>query len=91
MTAIYEEASQQLQEIAEQTGGRMYTPKRIGELAGVYAEIAADLRIQYLLAYNPTNRAQDGRWREIRVEVENHPEAVVRTRKGYYSRRETSE
>ena len=91
VTAIYEEASQQLQEIAEQTGGRMYTPKRIGELAGVYAEIAADLRIQYLLAYNPTNRAQDGRWREIRAEVENHPEAVVRTRKGYYSRRETSE
>ncbi len=90
-TAIYEEASEQLREIAEQTGGRMYTPRKISELSGVYSEIADDLRIQYLLAYNSTNRAQDGRWRQIRVDVENHPEAVARTRRGYYSRKETGE
>jgi VWFA-related protein len=89
--AIYEEARDQLQEIAEQTGGRMYSPHKIGELSSVYSEIADDLRIQYLLGYNSTNRAHDGRWREIRVMVETHPEAVVRTRKGYYARREGAE
>jgi VWFA-related protein len=86
--AIYEEASRQLQEIADETGGRMYTPHKASELSGVYSEIADDLRIQYLLAYNSTNRAQDGRWRQIRVDVQTHPEAVVRTRRGYYARRE---
>ena len=86
--AIYEEASRELQEIADETGGRMYTPHKASELSGVYSEIADDLRIQYMLAYNSTNRAQDGRWRQIRVDVQTHPEAIVRTRKGYYSRRE---
>ena len=68
----------------------MYSPRKIGELSGVYSEIADDLRIQYLLAYNSTNQAHDGRWREIRLEVEHHPEAVVRTRKGYYARQGSS-
>lgn len=84
--AIFAEAKEQLQEIADETGGRMYTPRKIGELSGVYSEIADDLRIQYLLAYNSTNTKRDGGWREIRVEVENRPEAVARTRRGYYAR-----
>jgi VWFA-related protein len=89
--AIYEEASKQLQEIADETGGRMYTPHKASELSGVYSEIADDLRIQYLLAYNSTNRAQDGRWRQIRVDVQDRPEAVVRARKGYYARKELTQ
>lgn len=89
--AIYEEANRQLQEIADETGGRMYTPHKASELSGVYSEIADDLRIQYLLAYNSTNRAQDGRWRQIRVDVPDHTEAVVRTRRGYYARRELTQ
>ncbi len=64
----------------------MYSPRRIEELSGIYSEIAGDLRNQYLLGYNPTNVAPDGRWREIRVKIRNHPEAVVRTRKGYFAR-----
>lgn len=27
----------------------------------------------------------DGKWHEIRVQVKSHPEAAVRTRKGYYA------
>ncbi|HYK88716.1 MAG TPA: VWA domain-containing protein [Acidobacteriota bacterium] len=84
--AIYQEARDQLLQIADQTGGRMYSPRKIDELSGVYSQIADDLRIQYQLGYNSTNRAHDGKWREIRVEVENHPDAAVRTRKGYYAR-----
>jgi len=69
----------------------MYSPHKIGELSSVYSEIADDLRIQYQLGYNSANRLQDGRWRAIRVMVENHPEAEVRTRKGYYARKESAE
>jgi len=86
--APYELAMKQLQMIADQTGGRMYSPRKIQELSGIYSEIASDLRIQYQLGYNPTNRARDGLWREIRVKIKNHPEAVVRTRKGYYARKD---
>ncbi len=83
----FELGMKQLLMIAEQTGGRMYSPRRIEELSGVYSEIANDLSIQYLLGYNPSNTARDGRWREIRVKIRNHPEAVVRTRKGYYAQK----
>ncbi len=86
--AVYDEAREQLLTIAEQTGGRMYSPNRIEDLSRVYTEIADDLRIQYQLGYNSTNRASDGKWRAIHVEVPNHPGTVVRTRKGYYARRD---
>ena len=88
--AAYEIAREQLLAIAEQTGGRMYTPRRVEELSRIYSEIADDLRVQYQLGYNSTNRARDGRWMDIRVQVKNHPGAVVRTRKGYYARKEPS-
>ena len=82
----YDTARQQLEEIADQTGGRMYSPRRAQDLSGVYAQVADDLRIQYLLSYASTNPDHDGRWRAIKVEVNDHPDAVVRTRKGYYAR-----
>lgn len=83
--AAYETAREQLASIAEQTGGRMYTPARAEDLAGTYSQIADDLRIQYLLAYASSDPTHDGRWRSIDVEVTGHPDAVVRTRKGYYA------
>ncbi len=84
---VYEIARNQLNDIAEQTGGRMYSPRRIEELSGVYTEIAEDLRVQYQLAYNSNNREEDGGWREIRVDVTGRSDIVVRTRKGYFARK----
>ncbi len=84
--AAYREARLQLQAIADQTGGRMYSPRAIQDLSNVYGEIADDLRVQYWLGYSSTNTSMDGSWREIRVAVKNRRDAVVRTRKGYYAR-----
>jgi Ca-activated chloride channel family protein len=83
--AAYETARDQLETIAEQTGGRMYSPHKATDLSGAYSEVADDLRVQYLLTYASTNQAQDNQWRSISVEIKNHAEAVVRTRKGYYA------
>ncbi len=80
---IYDEARDQLLTIAEQTGGRMYSPSRIEDLSRIYGEIADDLRIQYQLGYNSTNPLRDGKWREIKVQVPSRPNSVVRTRRGY--------
>jgi VWFA-related protein len=84
-SAAYAEARQQMFEIAEQTGGRMYAPRDIYDLDDTYQEIADDLRIQYTLAYNSTNPDNDGSWREIRVRVRDRRDLAVRTRKGYYA------
>ena len=84
VAAAYRMAREQLTMIAEQTGGRYYSPGRAEDLAGAYSEVAEDLRAQYLLSYVSTNTGSGG-WRAIKVQIRNHPGAVVRTRKGYYA------
>ena len=84
-SSILETARQQLLMIAEQTGGRMYLLTSVENLSSAYAEIADDLGACYRIAYNPTRGSRDGKWHQIRVEVKDRPEAVVRTRKGYYA------
>ncbi len=83
--SLYRKAKEQLTLIADQTGGRIYTPTKIAELSGAYSEIADDLRIQYQLGYNSSNRVHDGKWRTIRVELNGRPDAVIRTRPGYFA------
>jgi VWFA-related protein len=83
---MYREAKLRLQEIADQTGGRMYASQAINNLNCVYSEIADGLRIQYWLEYTSPNRNAEGPWREIRVKVKNRPGAVVRTRENHYAR-----
>jgi Ca-activated chloride channel family protein len=85
--AVYRQAREQLKLITDQTGGRMYLPEKIDQLSGAYSQVAGELRIQYQLGYNSTNPVHDGRWRKIRVEVDNNPEAMIRTRRGYYAAR----
>lgn len=58
-----------LNKLASETGGRAFFPQSISELPGIAKEIVRDLRTQYVLAYNPTNKARDGSYRAIRVAV----------------------
>lgn len=58
-----------LRKIAEQTGGRAYFPRSESELRGAFAQIQRDLREQYLVAYSPANKARDGSYRRIQIEV----------------------
>lgn len=58
-----------LQKITEQTGGRAYFPRNESELRNAFAQIQRDLREQYLVAYSPTNKARDGSYRRIQIEV----------------------
>ena len=44
-------------------------------------ELLDELSNQYLLGYQPTNPKRDDTWREIRVQVDGHPN--VRARQGY--------
>jgi VWFA-related protein len=60
-----------LRKIAEQTGGRAYFPHSERELREAFAQIQRDLREQYLIAYSPSNKAQDGTYRRIQIELIN--------------------
>ena len=60
-----------LRKISEQTGGRAYFPHSERELREAFAQIQRDLREQYLIAYSPSNKAQDGTYRRIQIELVN--------------------
>ncbi len=83
----YERAYGQMQKIADQTGGRFYGPNSIYDIQQMFEEIADDLRVQYMLAYNSTNTNNDGAWRKLRVRIRENQDWVPRTRKGYYAPR----
>jgi VWFA-related protein len=86
ITGIYSAARKRLQSLADRTGGRLNEIERLDQLARLYAEVAADLRSLYTVAYQPAGgRARDGKWREIRVEV-TQPQLIARTKPGYYAR-----
>jgi VWFA-related protein len=71
-----------LRKIAEQTGGRAYFPHSERELREAFAQIQRDLREQYLVAYSPSNKARDGSYRRIQIDVVN-PELRKQLRLNY--------
>lgn len=62
-----------LERLAEETGGKAYFPTALGELNGIAADIASELRTQYLVTYYPTNDKKDGTFRNIKVQVSDGP------------------
>jgi Ca-activated chloride channel family protein len=78
-------AERRMQEIAQQTGGAVYSPVDEGELDRAFAQISAELAQQYILSYYPENDAERrGEFRAISLSVKTYPNLQVRTRKGYY-------
>jgi Ca-activated chloride channel homolog len=73
-----------LEQLAGETGGRAFFPYRVDDLGQSFLDIGDELRHQYALAYSPGNRAPDGRFHTIRIQVARK-DLIVRTRKGYYS------
>jgi Ca-activated chloride channel homolog len=81
-------AKELLSRIADDSGGRAYFPKDIGEIPAVAAQIAKDLRTQYVVSYYPSNDKRDGTFRNIQVGVNQvgSRKLIARTRRGYYAR-----
>jgi VWFA-related protein len=82
------QARRVLQTIAEQTGGAAYFPRSLKEVDPIAAEVAADIRTQYSLAYRSTNPPSNGGYRKVHVEAKDKGfgRLDVRTRTGYYPR-----
>jgi VWFA-related protein len=85
-SAIYSAARVRMQALADRTGGRLHEIRRLEDMGRLYAEVAAEMRTLYSLAYQSSNaRARDGKWRSINVEV-TRADAIARSRPGYYAR-----
>ncbi|HKP13455.1 MAG TPA: VWA domain-containing protein [Blastocatellia bacterium] len=81
----YAVARDQLQKLSEVSGGQMFKAEKVGDLSGVYKQVAAAIRTVYSIGYYPTNAERDGTFRRVRVTV-NRGDAAVRTRRGYYAK-----
>ena len=78
-------AERRMIEIANQTGGKVYSPIDEKELDEAFRQISAELSQQYILSYYPENEKEfRGAFREISLSVKAKPNVDVRTRKGYY-------
>lgn len=80
----FDEAYDRMREMADAGGGLFYEVNRLEDLAGAYERVVTDLGTVYSLAYEPVNKARDGKWRAIRIRV-NRTNAVARGKRGYYA------
>jgi Ca-activated chloride channel homolog len=86
LAAIYSSAHARLQVLADRTGGRLSEIQRLEDMGWLYAQVAADLRTLYTIAYSPTNTDRTpGRLRSIRIETSS-PDLITHTKTGYIAR-----
>ena len=83
--AEFDQGRAYLQQLADVTGGTLYVSEGLTNLGDAFQKIAAELSSQYSLAYSPTNKTRDGKFRRIRI-VTNVPNVIVRAKHGYYGR-----
>lgn len=83
--AMFTAARKRLEILALRTGGSLNTINRLEEMGRLYAAVAAELRTLYTIEYQSTNDTRDGKWREIKIDV-NSPELIARTKPGYFAK-----
>jgi Ca-activated chloride channel family protein len=77
-----------LNELSEQTGGRMYRVDDISEMGDIAEKISTELRNQYVIGYSPKDLNRDGKWRKLKVKLDpppGLPPLTVHARTGYYA------
>ena len=81
---VLDQSEENLAQLAQATGGKLYKPLTFDALESTYAEVADELRHQYALYFTPLNKARDGSFRRVRIETVN-PALYPHTRVGYFA------
>jgi Ca-activated chloride channel family protein len=79
---------QLLNDLSEETGGRLFRVDDIAEMSDIAEKISSELRNQYVIGFKPQNLTRDGKWRKVKVKVnppEGLPPLTVHARTGYYA------
>lgn len=79
-----------LEELSSETGGIAYFPGSLQKVGQIAQEVAQDIRNQYTIGYHSTKPINLGGFRTVHVEAKapGYARLIVRTKKGYYPRRE---
>lgn len=81
---VSDKKDKDLQTLAEETGGTAFFTGDMLSLERSFNKISKELRAQYLVTYNPTNKSYDGTFRKIDVKLaDGHNDLKVRTKRGY--------
>ena len=84
MVARFERAEELMNRLSTLTGGRVFSPLEDKEMKDVYAQVAHELKNQYIITYVPKNLEHDGRLRHVKVFLAR-PGYSARTRDAYYA------
>jgi Ca-activated chloride channel family protein len=79
---------QLLNELSEETGGRLYRVDDLAEMGDIAEKISTELRNQYVIGYTPKDLNRDGKWRKVKVKLNpppGLPQLTVHARTGYYA------
>ena len=77
-----------LNELCEETGGRMFRVDDLSEMSDIAEKISTELRNQYVIGYTPKDLRRDGKWRKVKVKLnppQGLPPLTVHARTGYYA------
>ena len=81
---VTDKKDRDLQTLAEETGGVAFFTGDMITLERSFTRISKELRAQYLVTYDPTNKSYDGSFRKIEVKLaEKKGDLRVRTKRGY--------
>ncbi|HEX6045480.1 MAG TPA: VWA domain-containing protein [Pyrinomonadaceae bacterium] len=81
---VADKKDRDLQTLAEETGGTAFFTGDMLSLERSFTRISKELRAQYLVTYDPTNKTYDGTFRKIDVKLsDGHGDLKVRTKRGY--------
>ena len=83
----YAMAREQLVSLALESGNVIYRAAKLSDLDKVYAQVIHDLGTVYSIGYRPANRLREGTWHTVTLQLIDHPELEVRTKRGYYETR----
>ena len=80
-----------LRQLARATGGEAFVPEELSEVVSVCESIAKDIRSQYTLGYVSNTPPQPG-FRTLKVVARGTGKSklLVRTRSGYFDKREAA-
>jgi VWFA-related protein len=81
--SLYQLARREMAELARDSGGKTFNAADLRDARAAFAQVASDIGKQYSLGYYSTNKARDGRFRSIKVEVRGLQGAQVSAREGY--------
>jgi len=77
-----------LNDISEETGGRLFRVDDVADMADIATKISAELRNEYVIGYRPVDEKHDGKWRKLKVKLNappGLPPLTVHARTGYYA------